>query len=98
MRPLQILQIHRAEIADIMKRYPMFSNLRVVGSVARGEDTEESDIDFLVDSASGATLFDRGGLLGELERLMGIPVDIISTKDHLNKFVKDFFAQDAVQL
>jgi predicted nucleotidyltransferase len=56
MRPSQILQNRRAEVLEIMKRYPRLSNLRVFGSVARGEDAENSDVDFLVDLAPGATL------------------------------------------
>ena len=65
MLPSELLHIHREEVLGILARYPMISNVRIVGSVARGEDTENSDIDFLVDTASGTTLFDVGGLYHE---------------------------------
>ena len=50
----------------------------LVGSVARGEDTPDSDVDFLVDFASGATLFDLAGLQLRLADLLGCEVDVIS--------------------
>jgi len=46
MLPSERVHVHREKILEIMERYPMISNLRLVGSVARGEDTEGSDIDF----------------------------------------------------
>ncbi len=52
------------------------SNVRVFGSVVRGEATEGSDVDFLVDMEPGRTLFDLGGLLAGLEELLGCPVDV----------------------
>jgi predicted nucleotidyltransferase len=98
MLPSQILQKRRAGITEIMKSYPMFSNLRVVGSVARGEDNEDSDIDFLVDAAHGTTLIDIGGLREDFEKLLGVEVDIITSGTHLTRFATEFFAQDAVPL
>jgi predicted nucleotidyltransferase len=47
MLPSKLLHQHRAVVLAIMQRYPMFANLRIIGSIARGEDTEDSDIDFL---------------------------------------------------
>lgn len=57
------------------RRYRV-SNPRVFGSVLRGEDTEGSDLDLLVDPMPGTTLFDLGGLQDELERLLGLRVDV----------------------
>ena len=51
MLPSELLHIHREKVLEILARYPMISNVRLVGSVALGEDTEDSDIDFLVDTA-----------------------------------------------
>ena len=96
MLPSQILYNHRAEVLEVMKRYPLFVNLRVIGSVARGEDTEDSDIDFLVDALSDATLCDLGGLLEELEELLGISVDIITTGTHITGHMKTAIERDAV--
>ncbi|HTV31948.1 MAG TPA: nucleotidyltransferase family protein [Methylocella sp.] len=54
------------------------SNIRIFGSVARGESDEASDIDFLVELAPGRTLFDLGGLQYDLEQLLGCPVDVVT--------------------
>ena len=53
-------------------------NLRVFGSVARGEDDSTSDVDFLVDMEPGKSLLDLGGLLMDLQELLGCPVDIVT--------------------
>ena len=87
--------MHRKEILEILARYPMVSNVRIVGSVARGEDTEESDIDFLVDTASGTTLFDIGGLREDLAELLGVSVDIISSKGRMHEYMRMAIERDA---
>ncbi len=55
-------------------------NVRVFGSVARGEARPDSDVDFLVDMEPGRSLLDLGGLLVELEALLGCPVDVVTEK------------------
>jgi len=55
-------------------------NVRVFGSVARGDYDEKSDIDFLVDMEKGRTLLDVGGLLMDLQELLGCNVDIVTEK------------------
>jgi len=52
--------------------------VRVFGSVARGEASQSSDIDLLVDFESGSSLFDLLHLTEELEQLLGHPVDVVS--------------------
>ena len=96
MLPSQILHERRAEILEIMKRYPMFANLRVVGSVARGEDTEKSDIDFFVDTLPDASLFDLGGLYEDFQDLLGVSVDIITSGVKMNDYMKMTIERDAV--
>jgi predicted nucleotidyltransferase len=54
------------------------SDVRIFGSVARGIADERSDIDFLVDLSPGRNLLDLGGLLYELQQLLGRPVDVIT--------------------
>lgn len=54
------------------------SDVRVFGSVARGEQGPGSDVDFLVRMEVGRSLFDLAGLVGELEELLGCPVDVVS--------------------
>jgi predicted nucleotidyltransferase len=95
MRPSKIFESYRSELREIMKRYPMFANLRVVGSVARGEDTEESDIDFLVDPLPGTTLFKLGGVYEDFEALLGVPVHITLSDPDMKESVKIAFERDA---
>ena len=55
------------------------TSVALVGSVARAEETEDSDCDFLVTFAKGASLFDLAHLELALEELLGVEVDVIST-------------------
>ena len=75
MRPSEALARHRDEVLRIIARYPV-SNPRVFGSVARGEDTEDSDLDILVDNLGSLTLIDLAKLEIQLEKLLGVEVDI----------------------
>ncbi len=56
------------------------TNIRVFGSVARGEADNNSDIDFLVDLEHGRSLLDLGGLLMDLQKLLGQSVDVVTEK------------------
>ena len=98
MLPSQILRRRRTEVLEIMGRYPRLSNLRVVGSVARGGDTGNSDIDFLVDAVPGATLFEVGGLHEVLEELLGVPVDIITSGGRMDAPLKTAMEGDTVRV
>ena len=73
------LQEKRAEILALAAKYGA-SNIRVFGSVARGEADADSDVDFLVEMQPGRSLLDMGGLLMELQELLGCRVDIITEK------------------
>ena len=64
------------------------SNVRVFGSVAEGEATEASDVDFLVDMEPGRSLFDMGGLLMDLQELLGRKVDVV-TEPALHWYIRD---------
>ena len=55
-------------------------NLRVFGSVARGEARPDSDVDLLVDLEPGRNLLDLGGLLMDLRELLNCPVDVVTEK------------------
>lgn len=54
-------------------------NPRVFGSVARGDDTETSDVDLLVDTTETTSLFDVAAIELELEQLLGVPVHVTTT-------------------
>ncbi|WP_017303230.1 nucleotidyltransferase family protein [Spirulina subsalsa] len=73
------LQEKREEILTLAAQYGA-SNIRVFGSVARGEADADSDVDFLVEMQPGRSLLDMGGLLMELQELLGCRVDIITEK------------------
>jgi predicted nucleotidyltransferase len=66
MTAAEALKRHRAEILRVAAKYGA-SDVRVFGSVARGEADERSDIDFVVRLAPGRSLFDLGGLLMDLQ-------------------------------
>lgn len=68
-------------------------NVRVFGSVARGEDTPDSDIDLLVDAQSGTTLLDMGGLQIALEDQLGVPIDLRTPGDIHQNFRADVVAR-----
>jgi predicted nucleotidyltransferase len=55
-------------------------NVRVFGSVARGDASESSDLDLLVDLEEGRTLFDHAALLLELRDLLGLEVDVVTAR------------------
>ena len=69
MRPSEVLERNRQAIREATKRFNA-ANPRVFGSVARGEDRADSDLDILVDTLPGTSLFDLGGLLEELKGIM----------------------------
>ena len=72
-------------------------NVRVFGSVARGEADDESDIDFLVEMEAGRSLLDMGGLLMDLRDLLGRKVDIV-TERGLKERIRDRVLRQAVSL
>ena len=67
----------REEIIAVAKQYGA-SDIRIFGSVARGDTTETSDLDLIVRLEPGRSLFDLGGLLMDLRDLLGIKVDVVS--------------------
>lgn len=74
-----LLKAKRREIIEIAARHGAH-NVRVFGSVARGDAVPDSDIDFLVDVEPGTSLMDLGGLLMDLQELLGCSVDIVTEK------------------
>lgn len=75
MRPSEALAKHRAEVLAIIARYPV-SNPRIFGSVARGEDTEDSDLDLLVDRIGPMSFVDLFRLEDEIAQILGCPVEV----------------------
>ncbi|MBA4798531.1 nucleotidyltransferase family protein [Rhizobium rosettiformans] len=81
MRPSDILERKRALIREVTARHNA-TNPRVFGSVARGEDRSDSDLDILVDALPGSSLMTLGGLQSALEDLAeGVPVHLVTTSE-----------------
>ena len=72
-----LLKVRRKEILELANRNGA-ANVRIFGSVARGEERPDSDIDFLVNLESGRSLLDLARLLRELKSLLGRDVDVIT--------------------
>jgi predicted nucleotidyltransferase len=89
IRPSQAFDTNRAAIRRIVETHRA-RNPRVFGSVVRGEDTEQSDLDLLVDTTGVTSLFDIAAIELELEQLMGIAVHVTtsgSLRGHLRERV-----------
>ncbi|APG25709.1 nucleotidyltransferase family protein [Syntrophotalea acetylenica] len=85
MKPSYALKIHREEVKKAVRARKAF-NARIFGSVLAGTDTEGSDLDLLVDTLPGTTLFELGGLQVDLEEILGVPVDLLTPGDLPAKF------------
>jgi predicted nucleotidyltransferase len=93
----ELLKQQRSQIIALAEKHGA-SNVRVFGSVARGEATEDSDIDFLVDyDLEKITPWFPGGLLLDLEQLLNRQVDIV-TVDMLKERIRDRILLEAVKL
>jgi hypothetical protein len=93
----ELLHDRRSQILAIAEKHGAY-NVRVFGSVARGEATEESDIDFLVDyDLEKITPWFPGGLLLDLEQLLNRKVDIAMV-DMLKERIRDRVLREAVVL
>ncbi len=96
METLGILREKRNEILEIADRHGVRS-LRVFGSAARGQAGEASDVDFLVELEPGRSLLDLGGLLMDLQELLGREVDVVTEKG-LRRRIRESVLEEAVPL
>ncbi len=96
MSPNELLQEKREDILRIATGRGA-SNIRVFGSVARGEADSKSDIDLLVDLEPGRSLFDLGGLLMDLQELLGHKVDVV-TERGLRERIRERVLKEAIPL
>ncbi|SAL59135.1 DNA polymerase beta subunit [Caballeronia udeis] len=88
------LDAHRAEIRLIVEANRAV-NARVFGSALRGEDTEDSDLDILVDPEPGMTLLNIGSIRRQLAQLLGVSVDV-HTPNALPEKFRDAVVAEAV--
>lgn len=96
MMTLRKLAERRDEILRLANLYHT-GNVRVFGSVARGDATDASDVDLLVNTRPGCSLLDLGGLLEDLKELLGCPVDLV-TEDGLKPRLRERVLREALPL
>lgn len=77
MKASEALDSHRAAIRPVVESHRA-RNARVFGSVLRGQDTDSSDLDLLIDPTPETTLFDIGAIRHELDKLLGVSVDVLT--------------------
>ena len=92
----ELLKEKRQDILRIANKYGAY-NVRIFGSVARGEAGPNSDVDFLVELEPNRSLFDLGGLLMDLQELLGREVDVVTEKG-LHWYIRDRVIQEAQPL
>lgn len=88
MRPSIALSQHQHAVREVVLAHRA-CNARVFGSVASGTDTENSDLDILVDPTQDMTLFDIGAIRHKLTGLLGVPVDVLTPNALPEKFRAD---------
>lgn len=94
---LETLRSHyRDAILSLANTYKA-ENIRVFGSVARGENNEASDIDFLAHFRKEASLLDVAGLHGDLSTLLGVQVDVVPDNS-IHWFIRDAVLREAIPL
>jgi uncharacterized protein len=94
--PNELLHEKREDILRVASKRGAY-NIRVFGSVARGEADSKSDIDLLVDLEPGRSLFDLGGLLMDLQDLLGQNVDVV-TERGLRERIRARVLKEAIPL
>ncbi len=92
----ELLETHRDEIIRIVQENRA-DNVRVFGSVARGDAREDSDIDLLIDPQPGMTLFNLGGIDWRLEELLGVGVDVVPARS-LRQRIRDRVLAESLPL
>ncbi len=92
----ELLRVKRGEILLLAAQHGA-SNVRIFGSVARGDATSDSDVDVLVDLQPGRSLFDLGAFLEDLKLLLGCRVDVV-TENGLRARIRNRVLQEAIPL
>jgi uncharacterized protein len=96
MKPSDALVAHRAELRQLVSRHGL-SRPRVFGSVLTESDTEESDLDLLVEPSDSTTLLTLAGLQIDAEKLLGVTVSVLTPNGLPPKF-RDRVLQQAQPL
>jgi len=96
MTTFDVLISKREEVLEVAQRHGV-TTLRVFGSVARGEETGDSDIDILVTTGPRVSPWFPAGLILDLESLLGRSIDIV-TESGLNPLLREEVLSEAVAL
>jgi len=96
MKIEELLKDKREDILQIATKHGAY-NVRIFGSVARGEANEDSDIDFLINVQENHSRWFPGGLLADLEDLLGCKVDIV-TERSLHQLIRERILKEAIPL
>lgn len=94
--PAELLRRKRQAILDTARRWGVY-NLRIFGSLARGQAKAGSDVDLLVDLKPGKTLLDLAGFQREVMDLLDIPIDV-ATPDMLKDHVRAEILRESLPL
>jgi len=96
MKPSEALASNSAAIRDVVNAHHA-RNARVFGSVLHGRDTHDSDLDILIDPTPETTLLDIAAIQVALERLLGVPVDVLTPNALPEKF-RNVILAEAVRI
>ena len=95
---LQQLRSFKPQIQDLARQYHIDpDSIRVFGSVARGAENEQSDIDLLIHPLKGCSAFKMGGFYMDMKELLGVEADIVSDRG-LHPKIAPFILNDAEAL
>ena len=92
----KLLYEKRDEIRDIAARHGAY-NIRIFGSVVRGEAGPDSDIDFLIDVGPTTSSCFPAGLILDLQEVLGRPVEVVTEKA-LNPYIREHVLREAAPL
>jgi len=92
----RFLQEKRSEIIRIASKHGAY-NIRIFGSVVRGESGPDSDVDFLIDAGPTTSSWFPAGLILDLQEILGRPVEVVTEKA-LNPYIRDHVLREAVPL
>lgn len=90
---LTTVAAHRAEILALAQKHGA-QNVRIFGSVVRGNASESSDLDLLVSLGPKRTPFFPGGLIADLQELLGCEIDIV-TENALHRLIREQILREA---
>jgi hypothetical protein len=92
----KLLHDKRDEISAVASRHGAY-NIRIFGSVVRGEDGPDSDVDFLIDVGETTSSWFPAGLIIDLEKILGRRVEVVTARA-LNPYLRDHVLHEAKPL